>query len=194
MEEEWLFNFGYDPFEDCGNIYDWDVSISGQINQDLPSIIENIGSSPCRGPQTTEKEENIGPTNLSHNQNHQSKLNDFHKITLSLDQVPNARDKKVRYSFGNRKILSLSGLAEEFRVSFYNLTYGKKFSKNFVQKLHNTVCSSLKLRKMNREESRSIKLYFLHFAKDGFQIINAVRNYLDENPGFLDEITESRSK
>lgn len=160
-EEDWLFNFGYDPFEEFDSAYEWELTIAGQINQ---------------SPPLQDKD-----------RNDVKKSENYHKAAK-------VREEKFRYPYGSRKILSLSGLAEEFRVSFYSLTYGKKFSKNFVQKLHNKVCSSLKLRKMNREESRSIKLYFLHFANDGFQIINAVRNYLDENPEFLDEITESRTK
>lgn len=217
-------DLGYDPFDDFDDFDDndpdvWDQipNFFGKVSNPLTAVGEKNEKQQSQNTQNDksydyrnitnlilnpnskiQNQENGQQTNQNGTQNSPTVLND-HTISTSIKsnfpfQQISAKDKNQRCSISSRKILSLTGGPEEFRIAFYHLTYGKKFSKLYVQKLHNAVCNSLNLRRMNREESRSIKLYFLHFAKDGFKIINAIRSYLEENPDLVNEIDDSRSK
>lgn len=104
----------------------------------------------------------------------------------------NSRNKNGKYKVRNRENLFLSGEAEQFRMNFYHFTIGQKFDKRYVQKLHNAVCKSLGLRPINRNEYRSIKLYFQNFAQNSNEIICAVHQYLQENPNLKSQILDKR--
>lgn len=73
------------------------------------------------------------------------------------------------YSIPHKKkktFVKMTEDAENFKFSFYKMfTSKKKFPKKYVFLIHNELRKDLKLDRINRDECRSIDLYFLHFAK-----------------------------
>lgn len=66
--------------------------------------------------------------------------------------------------------------AANFKFSFYKLlTSKKKFQKKYVVQIHNAIHKKLQLRKVNREESRSIDLYFVHFSPHADKILMCIQ-------------------
>lgn len=73
--------------------------------------------------------------------------------------------------------IHLSEKALTFKESFYQLfTFKKKFQKKYVVQIHNSICHQLGLRRVNREESRSIDKYFQHFAPYADMIIKYIQS------------------
>lgn len=68
-----------------------------------------------------------------------------------------------------------------FQFSFYQIfTTRKKFPKKYVVLIHNEICSNLKLRRINRDETRSISFYFHNFAKHAEKILLFIKNNKSE--------------
>lgn len=71
--------------------------------------------------------------------------------------------------------------AKNFQYSFYKIfTTRKKFPKKFVVLIHNAICANLNLRKVNRDEIRSIYLYFTDFAQNSEKILLFIKNNKNE--------------
>lgn len=71
----------------------------------------------------------------------------------------------------------LNEAASIFKFSFYKIfTSKKKFPKKYVVMIHNEICTMLNLRKVNRDETRSIDLYFLNFAPYSDRILITIKN------------------
>lgn len=100
-------------------------------------------------------------------------------------------DNVQRCTVCSRRILSFSKHALEFKVAFYHFTFGRTFDKQYLKKLHNNICENIHIRKISRDESRSIKLYFANFWNSGFEIIREAHKYLEEHPEFVKEIRDS---
>ncbi|OHT11164.1 hypothetical protein TRFO_01066 [Tritrichomonas foetus] len=93
------------------------------------------------------------------------------------------------------KIVALSAYEEQFRFRFYQLMGRRVFPKNCVSILHNEgVCKILNLPKASREEKRSIKLYFQHYAQFQDQIILLADEYIKTHPEFRALINQNRKK
>lgn len=79
------------------------------------------------------------------------------------------------YSVPHKKkktIVKMTEEAENFKFSFYKLfTTKKKFPKKYVVLIHNEIRRDLNLERINRDECRSIDLYFLHYAKHKKEIL-----------------------
>lgn len=68
-----------------------------------------------------------------------------------------------------------SSFREEFYSIFLNNIKGKKIiPKDKVIEIHNSICAEAGVRKMNRDEYRSINNYFKHFAQYKNQIISSI--------------------
>ena len=68
--------------------------------------------------------------------------------------------------------IKMNEKAENFKYSFYKMfTQKKKFPKKYVRLIHNSLCYILKLKRINRDETRSIDLYFTHFADHSEKIL-----------------------
>lgn len=73
--------------------------------------------------------------------------------------------------------IHLNEKALTFKESFYQLfTFKKKFQKKYVVQIHNSMCHQIGLRRVNREESRSIDKYFQHFAPYADTIIKYIQS------------------
>ena len=78
--------------------------------------------------------------------------------------------------------------AKKFRQDFYQLlTIRKRFQKSIVIKMHNAICETIGLRRVNREEVRNISRYFINFSSDANKILNCIRKKL-ETEDFLNSI------
>ena len=86
---------------------------------------------------------------------------------LSLDNPKPNHPKRKKKTFVN-----LNEKEQNFQFSFYQIfTTRKKFPKKFVSLIHNEICINLNLRRINRDETRSISLYFHNFAKHSEKIL-----------------------
>lgn len=94
----------------------------------------------------------------------------------------------------NRRYVQLCDEALIFENAFYHLTYGKKFSRDIVTKLHNKICHKLDIGKMIRDDIRCIRPYFTRYLDMGFEIIREARNYIIEHPEFIQVIEEDKLK
>lgn len=101
---------------------------------------------------------------------------------------------KTRCTICSRRYVSLKDEALIFEIALYHFTYGKKFSRSIVSKLHNKICSNLDIGKMRRDDSRSIKHYFNRYLNKGFEIIREARKYIIDHPEFIDVIKEDKLK
>ena len=73
---------------------------------------------------------------------------------------------------GSKTKVDLSPKELSFKLFFYQIfTKKAKFPKKLVTKIHNTICSSLNLPKMSREETRSIDKYFKNYSSESNQIL-----------------------
>lgn len=113
--------------------------------------------------------------------------------TLNLNSIQsekNTSSSETEIDYANINLLSNTNLdihkkkspvtlkpaAINFKFAFYRLlTSRKKFPKKYVVLIHNYICNTLKLRRVNRDESRSIDLYFNSFCKYQEQIISYIQ-------------------
>lgn len=111
----------------------------------------------------------IAPLNL-HEMNEKSDISNFKKEN---QMENNNLSNKNLYVFRKKKCqVKMDEKASIFKFSFYQLfTTRKKFPKKFVIMIHNEICANLNLRCINRDESRSIDLYFTNFARHSEKII-----------------------
>ena len=96
--------------------------------------------------------------------------NDFSSnFTSDSDEISPTVCKKSKIRL-NEKALT-------FKENFYQLfTFKKKFPKKFVVQIHNSICRQLGLRRVNRDETRSIDKYFQHFAQYSDKILKCRRS------------------
>ena len=78
-----------------------------------------------------------------------------------------------------------------FKYSFYKIfTSRKKFPKKYVVSIHNSICDQLNLRKVSRDEARSIHLHFVNFVMYAEQILMFIQKnkniIIQNNPGLKD--------
>ncbi|KAK8871440.1 hypothetical protein M9Y10_007168 [Tritrichomonas musculus] len=94
---------------------------------------------------------------------------------LMNEDVSNARNF---YLNRKRKChVRMNEKASIFKFSFYQIfTTRKKFPKKYVIMIHNQICINLNLRSINRDETRSIDLYFSNFAKHSEKILLYIKN------------------
>lgn len=89
------------------------------------------------------------------------------------NQCKKFRKKKVN--------IKMSEVAQNFQFTFYQIfTTRKKFQKKFVILIHNEICGNLNLRRVNRDETRSIHLYFAHFSYCAERILVYIKNNKNE--------------
>ncbi|KAK8886625.1 hypothetical protein M9Y10_042090 [Tritrichomonas musculus] len=115
----------------------------------------------------------------------------FEEDTNFCDEImiPNANDIKEEVSCSDdtnetlstkpyrKSKIRLNEQALTFKENFYQLfTFKKKFQKRYVVQIHNLICRQLGLRKVNREESRSIDKYFQHFAPYSDKILKCIKS------------------
>ena len=84
--------------------------------------------------------------------------------------------------YGKKKTtIKLSEKALNFQFSFYQIfTTRKRFPKKYVALIHNEICHNLNLRRINRDETRSIFLYFENFSKYAEKILIFIQNNKEE--------------
>lgn len=87
-----------------------------------------------------------------------------------------------------RKRVELDESGASFRSAFYNICGKSIFPKEYVQQLHDAVCSSIGLPPISRTERRSIRTYFKNYAKHKTKIINAVKEYLNCKQDLVNKI------
>lgn len=77
--------------------------------------------------------------------------------------------------------VKMSEIAQNFQFSFYKIfTTRKKFPKKYVVLIHNEICFNLNLRRVNRDETRSIYLYFVNFSSHAEKILLYIKNHKSE--------------
>ena len=85
----------------------------------------------------------------------------------------------------------MSEAATNFKLTFYQMfTSRKKFQKKFVVMIHNEICTNLELRRVNREEARSINLYFSHFLNHKDKILFYINKNVNNLRRRLPELNE----
>ena len=116
----------------------------------------------CENESEKKSKENIGFNNKLYNES---------SFFQSLPK--NSHRKKSSVKMNER--------AKNFQYSFYKIfTTRKKFPKKFVVLIHNAICANLNLRKVNRDEIRSIYLYFADFAQNSEKILLFIKNNKNE--------------
>lgn len=87
--------------------------------------------------------------------------------------------------------VKMSEAATNFKLTFYQMfTSRKKFQKKFVVMIHNEICTNLELRRVNREEARSINLYFSHFLNHKDKILFYINKNVNNLRRRLPELNE----
>lgn len=72
--------------------------------------------------------------------------------------------------------VKMSEKASDFKFAFYQIfTTRKKFPKKYVVLIHNEICGYLDIRRVTRDETRSINLYFANFAKHHEKILYYIK-------------------
>lgn len=100
----------------------------------------------------------------------------------------NKRSTPRKYSKGK---VDLSDDELQFKFSFYHLfVTKKKFEKKYVKLIHNLICDKLNISKLQREEERSIDLYFKNRIKYSNSILIYINTHKKE---ILDEIPELKN-
>ena len=87
-----------------------------------------------------------------------------------------------------RKRVELDENGVNFRTAFYNVCGKSVFPKEYVQQLHDAVCSSIGLPPITRTERRSIRTYFRNYARYKNKIIKAVKDYLNGRQDLVNKI------
>lgn len=128
---------------------------------------------------------------LYYDLNHDETNEGFEKFSSAYEPDDITEDKNVELSGSHRKKKSLVEMeekAELFKFSFYqSFTSRKKFPKKYVILIHNEICLNLNLRGINRDETRSIDLYFVNFAKHSEKILLFIKN---NKKGIIKKIPE----
>lgn len=95
------------------------------------------------------------------------------------------------FSSRTKSSVNLSEAAKSFQLAFYQpFTSRKKFQKRLVVMIHNEICTYLNLRRVNREEARSINLYFLHFLRHKDKILLYINNNANSLRRRIPELNE----
>lgn len=105
--------------------------------------------------------------------------NDVEKMSSNeLNQkIENNKKESSCDQFKKKRFVEMNEMAELFKFSFYSIfTSRKKFPKKYVILIHNDICINLNLRGVSRNETRSIDLYFAHFAKYSERILLFIKN------------------
>lgn len=111
----------------------------------------------------------------NHNQLIQNDLYDY-ELENNVKSMPNSN-----LSSKKRNFIKLNEQALNFQYSFYQIfTSRKRFPKKYVALIHNSVCHDLNLRRINRDEIRSIFLYFDNFANSAEKILIFIKNNKEE--------------
>ena len=130
---------------------------------------------------------NLPLTNENENENEKEKgrQEEHFKVNASIeDQIPGGSTRTSK-----RKI-DLSKEANTFKSFFYQIfTSKKKFDKKLVKNIHNLIAPHCNLRKISREEFRSIDLYFKEFSNSQEQILIYLHQHKEN---ILDAIPELR--
>lgn len=80
-----------------------------------------------------------------------------------------------------RQKINLDQNAARIKEKFYSLfTYKKRIPKIFVFIIHNNIAAKLNLRRVTREEYRSVNKYFQNFSKNQKEIIEYLSSLSDE--------------
>lgn len=110
----------------------------------------------------------------------ENSISNLNQLSIMNINAPFIHDqcKKFRRKKANIK---MSEVAQNFQFTFYQIfTTRKKFQKKFVISIHNEICSNLNLRRVNRDETRSIHLYFANFAYCSERILVYIKNNKNE--------------
>lgn len=80
----------------------------------------------------------------------------------------------------------------QFKFSLYHLFVSrKKFDKRYVKQIHNLICDKINIPKLQREEERSIDLYF----KNRIKYMNSILVYINTHKKeILNEIPELKNE
>lgn len=80
----------------------------------------------------------------------------------------------------------------QFKFSLYHLFVSrKKFDKRYVKQIHNLICDKINIPKLQREEERSIDLYF----KNRIKYMNSILVYISNHKiEILNEIPELKNE
>ena len=101
------------------------------------------------------------------------------KCIIEDNSLKNNKSKPV--SRRKKTFAKLNEKGQNFQFSFYQIfTTRKKFPKKYVILIHNEICINLNLRRINRDETRSISQYFDDFADHSEKILLFIKNNKEE--------------
>lgn len=111
--------------------------------------------------------------NLNQNKSRETSENaSEYESSLNMDNI----NIGSNHQYKKKHSIEMSESAELFKFSFYSIfTSRKKFPKKYVILIHNDICINLNLRGINRNETRSIDLYFVNFAKHSRKILQFIK-------------------
>lgn len=193
-------DFGFFANENESSIYDQfsyeqkkEITENHNDYQSLLKIQEN--SRQVINPDQFQNFEYTNHSYMQQNQNYSCHytIKNLRKKSISAQAAnkKNAPNDRTGSAFGIYCFLSLKGAAEQFRKDFNRICGKSRIQKKIVRDLHNIICRSIDLRKMSRDEYRSINTYFVHFVNNRAQIIWAIHEFLEKNPEYRNSILHS---
>ena len=132
----------------------------------------------------------ILPDELSSNDSSETDL-EIKGDSINIYNNYNQNQSLSKPSHKNKSPVKMNENAANFGYSFYKIfTSRKKFQKKFVVMIHNEICDKLNIRKVTREESRSIHLYFVNFAMHSERILMYIQKNKSDIIQKLPELNE----
>ena len=115
----------------------------------------------------------------------------YNQNNIAFQNNSSYQTTKISSSFKKKSSVKMDEDSKNFKLTFYQIfTSRKKFQKKFVVMIHNEICSNLELRKVNRDEARSINLYFEHFASHKDEILLYIKKNLNSIRHRIPELIE----
>ena len=183
-----MSSFSKVPNQDSGGGVHKDPD-SLQLQIDKPLVYEDINSI-----SQSSSDASLVPQSLKKFKTHNQPQNSLNILNTQMIQFINL-NRFYGQTCHKRKRVELDESGASFRTAFYNICGKSIFPKEYVQQLHDAVCSSIGLPPISRTERRSIRTYFKNYAKHKTIIINAIKEYLNCKQDLVNKIcTPSKVK
>lgn len=181
--------FKFDVFSDSDDLYNYPFVFNEIENIDMSNININTNNDNDSNNNIYTNDTDTVIETVTENNNNKN-YNDQEEIEKREEMREKERSTGRTMINGSKKKVELSSKERSFKNFFYKIFCIKKskFPKGLVIKIHNTICSSLNLQKVKREETRSIDLYFKKYSEDSEQILLYLHQHKELLLGLIPEL------
>lgn len=182
--------FKFDVFSDSDDLYNYPFVFNEIENIDMSNININTNNNNDSNNNIYTNDTDTVIETVTENNNNNDNYNDQEEIEKREEMREKERSTGRTMINGSKKKVELSSKERSFKNFFYKIFCIKKskFPKGLVIKIHNTICSSLNLQKVKREETRSIDLYFKKYSEDSEQILLYLHQHKELLLGLIPEL------